>query len=152
MRCRMTLREDDMMDHTQKPTVPYTATRIANELYATAMGHAYHGNALYVAKGVPGVTDEDRAVLDRYLTGAQRGTDHVALQDIALRIQAFAEVPGAWYTVIGVWADGGTRFAASIKAQSPQDAERQVLDEYTPEDLSAITVAGVVLGIAQVVA
>jgi hypothetical protein len=65
---------------------PYNAARIAWELERTAMGDGYHGNALRVAKDIPGLTDEDRALLDRYATGRNSGTDHVALQDLALRI------------------------------------------------------------------
>jgi hypothetical protein len=65
----------------------YNTPQIAWELQETASGNAYHGNALRVAKDVPGVTDDDRALLDRYATGANRGTDHVALQDLALRIR-----------------------------------------------------------------
>ncbi len=30
---------------------------------------------------------DDRTLLDRYATGKNRGTDHVALQDLALRIR-----------------------------------------------------------------
>ena len=65
----------------------YNTAQIAWELQETASGNEYHGFALRVAKDVPGVTDDDRALLDRYATGANRGTDHVALQDLALRIR-----------------------------------------------------------------
>lgn len=65
----------------------YSLEQIAQELDQTAHGFAYHGNALRVAKEVPGVTAADRAVLDRYATGGQRGTDHIALADIAIRIR-----------------------------------------------------------------
>lgn len=64
----------------------YDTTAIAAQLVQTALGHAWHGNALRVAKDMPGLDAEDRAVLDRYATGSQRGTDHAALQDIARRI------------------------------------------------------------------
>jgi hypothetical protein len=63
----------------------YNERRIAWELERTAMGDGYYGNALRVAKDIPCVTPEDRAVLDRYATGTQTGIDHLALQDIALR-------------------------------------------------------------------
>ncbi len=65
---------------------PYNAKRIAWELERTAMGDGFHGNALRVAKDLPGVTDIDRSLLDRYATGAHGGTDHVALQDLAMRL------------------------------------------------------------------
>lgn len=65
---------------------PYNAARIAWELERTAMGDGFHGNALRVAKDIPGLTDADRTLLDRYATGRNSGTDHVALQDLALRI------------------------------------------------------------------
>lgn len=69
------------------PQGAYGAKRIAWELDATAQGQAYYGNALRVAKELPGVTAEDRSLLDRYATGANTGTDHVALQDLANRIR-----------------------------------------------------------------
>jgi hypothetical protein len=65
----------------------YTLSRIAKELDDTALGKAYYGNALRVAKDIPGVTAEERALLDRYATGAQRGTDHVGLQDLAIKLR-----------------------------------------------------------------
>lgn len=64
----------------------YSPARIAWELERTAMGDAHYGNALRVAKELPEVTPEDRSLLDRYATGKQGGTDHVALQELAMRI------------------------------------------------------------------
>ena len=108
---------------------PYNAARIAWELERTAMGDGFHGNALRVAKDIPGLTDDDRALLDRYATGRNSGTDHVALQDLALRIDRnlgvavrqwqhdetgriteTAECPGPRWTEVpvGVTKDGGT--------------------------------------------
>ncbi len=72
------------------PTTAYTHSRIAAELDATATGRAYHGNALRVAKDIPGVNDQERALLDRWATGIQDGTDHVALQDLANNIRKIA--------------------------------------------------------------
>ena len=71
-----------------EPAGQYNRKRIGWELERTAMGDGYYGNALRVAKDIPGLTDQDRAVLDRYATGAQHGTDHLALQDIAMRVYA----------------------------------------------------------------
>ena len=70
------------------PAGQYNHKRIGWELERTALGDGYYGNALRVAKDLPGLTDQDRAVLDRYATGAQQGTDHIALQDIAMRVYA----------------------------------------------------------------
>ncbi len=67
-------------------TETYNARRIGWELERTAMGDAYFGNALRVAMEIPGVTDEDRAVLQRYATGAQRVPDQWRLQDIAAKV------------------------------------------------------------------
>lgn len=69
----------------------YSIAHIATLLERIALGEAFHGHALRVAKDAPGVTDEDRALLDRYTDGLQRGTDHVALQDLALRLRADTE-------------------------------------------------------------
>lgn len=64
----------------------YTLKQIATELLETALRTTYHGNALYVALWVPGLNHDDRAVLDRWLRGAERPADHDALQSIALKI------------------------------------------------------------------
>lgn len=64
----------------------YNKARIAWELERTAMGDGYYGNALRVAKDMPDATAEDRALLDRWATGRQCGTDGHALQRLALRL------------------------------------------------------------------
>lgn len=64
----------------------YSHARIAWELERTAMGDGFYGNALRVAKDIAGLTSENRSLLDRFLTGLNRGTDHIELQDLALRI------------------------------------------------------------------
>jgi hypothetical protein len=66
---------------------PYSLLRIAKELELTATGAAYYGNALRVTKDIPGVSDEERLLLDRYATGRQRDPDHVALQDLAIKLR-----------------------------------------------------------------
>ena len=63
---------------------PYNARRIWWELERTALGDGYYGNALRVAKDMPGIDDKDRAVLDRWATGAQQAMDHVLLQGVAI--------------------------------------------------------------------
>lgn len=66
----------------------YSPAKIADELDDTALGRTYYGNALRVAKDFP-LTDEDRSCLDRWTTGQNNSTDHISLQDIAIKIRAF---------------------------------------------------------------
>lgn len=74
----------------------YNEKQIAWELERTALGDGFYGNALRVAKDLPGVTADDRALLDRFATGMSRSADHVALQDLAIRIyRAPAQQPAA---------------------------------------------------------
>lgn len=72
----------------------YSLTRIADELDATANGHAYYGNALRVAKDVPGVTAEDRSCLDRYADGSYVSADRFTLLDLAIRLRDAAASGG----------------------------------------------------------
>jgi len=73
------------------PPQKYGDHAIARELDRTAQGEAYHGNALYVAKSHPAATDDDRQMLDRWLTGRAVGKfatpDRLALQELAVRIR-----------------------------------------------------------------
>jgi len=69
-----------------EPVAVYNEKQIAWELERTALGDGFYGNALRVAKDLPGVTADDRALLDRFATGMNRSTDHVGLQDLAMRI------------------------------------------------------------------
>lgn len=66
--------------------MPYDCTQIAKELQDTATGVAYHGNALRVAKDISILTDKDRAVLERWLTGRDQMEDFWNLQEISLRV------------------------------------------------------------------
>lgn len=69
--------------------MPYDKSQIARELTATALGESYFGNALYVARDIPCLTDDDRQVLSRWLDGSSAtpdGNDKFRLQDIAIRI------------------------------------------------------------------
>lgn len=68
----------------------YDHKRIAAELTATALGQAHFGNALRVAKDIPGITPEDRSVLDRFATGTNSASDGHHLQDISNKIAANA--------------------------------------------------------------
>lgn len=72
----------------------YDEYKIAKELTATALGESYFGNALYVARDLPCVTDDDRIVLNRWLDGSSAtkdGADGFRLQDIAIRIRIAAD-------------------------------------------------------------
>ena len=77
-----------MTDIAIKPK--YDKIQIAKELIATALGEAYHGNALYVAKDIPVLTDDERWVIFRWLNGSQVATDSMRLQDISHKIAADA--------------------------------------------------------------
>ena len=50
------------------------------------MGDGYYGNALYDAMEMTQTTQHDREMLGRYMHGANMKTDHVKLQDLAMRI------------------------------------------------------------------
>ena len=67
----------------------YTPQKIADELTKTALGESYHWSSLYDAMDFPCVNDDDKRCLYRYMDGSELNTDHVKLQDIALKIQAF---------------------------------------------------------------
>lgn len=85
----------DFLAHRETPTASerYDENKIAEELIATALGHAYHGNALRVAKDIKGLNDNDRACLDRWATGRQENTDHVLLQEIANKVSGSQVAP-----------------------------------------------------------
>lgn len=70
----------------EPPSNKYNNKRIAWELERTAMGDGYYGNALYVAMDMAQTTQTDREMLHRYLHGSNLTTDHVKLQDLAMRI------------------------------------------------------------------
>lgn len=76
-----------------KATGQYKADRITWELKRTAVGDGFYGEALSLAMDMPGVTEEDRALLERFATGRNAGTDHIALQDLALRIECGSKSP-----------------------------------------------------------
>lgn len=65
----------------------YNRHRIAWELERTAMGDGHYGNALRVAKDIPGVTDIERSLLDRYATGRNSGlAERLLLCELAMKI------------------------------------------------------------------
>ena len=71
----------------------YDNKQIAKELNATASGESYFGNALYVARDIDFITDNDRQCLTRYLFGNNTETDRFRLQDIANLIENNGEMP-----------------------------------------------------------
>jgi hypothetical protein len=77
----------------EPPDNKYNAKRIAWELERTAMGDGYYGNALYVAMDMPQTTKNDREMLHRYMCGSNLKTDHVKLQDLAMRIYTTPPAP-----------------------------------------------------------
>lgn len=118
-----------------EPAEQYNHKRIGWELERTAMGDGYYGNALRVAKDFPELSDEDRSVLDRYATGAQRHSDHIALQVIAMKVYA-APQPAEQHpddTAVD-------RFAAAMKAKLNKKRQegRGGWQSMTAEQLSAL--------------
>lgn len=69
----------------------YNVERIAWEMEQTALGNAFYGNALRVAKDIPSLSDEDLSLLDRFATGLNSGTDHVSLQRLACRLESITK-------------------------------------------------------------
>lgn len=65
----------------------YDKTVIADEIQKTALGEAYYGNALRVAKDFDFLSREEVSVLEKYLTGKTWLGNHFALQDIAIKIR-----------------------------------------------------------------
>lgn len=63
----------------------YDEKQIAYELWLTARGTHYYGNALYVAQDMRCIiaSPEHRAVILRYLNGTQKAADHIMLQEAA---------------------------------------------------------------------
>jgi hypothetical protein len=66
----------------------YDRKKIADELFDTALGSSFYGNALRVAKDLPELSDHDRSVLDAYANGKQAKfhAPHLMLQDVAIKI------------------------------------------------------------------
>ena len=71
----------------------YDEARIAREIWLTARGSHYYGNALYVAMDMPCIVaaPEQRAAIQRYLNGTQTAEDHIRLQEAVRLILTNAE-------------------------------------------------------------
>lgn len=65
-------------------------SEVSKKLTETALGVAYHGTALREALHLPCLEPFERYCIGRWLDGSNVATDHVALQDIAVRILADA--------------------------------------------------------------
>ena len=65
----------------------YDKERIADELEAIALGKAFYGNALYVARDIPDLTKSEKGVLARWLLGIHQSQDYLALQEIANKLR-----------------------------------------------------------------
>jgi len=106
----------------------YGLKQIAAELLATAQGDAYHGNALRVAKDIPGTTDEVRLLLDACMT---RGIDfnmRMRLHDLAIRIShATADLPAVADTAR---RDVGFDFDAAIAPHILRNWSRDRIVEF----------------------
>lgn len=63
----------------------YDEAQIARELWLTARGQHYYGNALYVAMDMPIIVAAPalRQTILRYLNGTQTAADHISLQEAA---------------------------------------------------------------------
>lgn len=64
----------------------YETKQIAREILATAMGETFYGNALRVAKDLPGVTEEERHLLDACMRSGIDFYRRMRLQDLAIKI------------------------------------------------------------------
>jgi len=62
--------------------------QIAKELQHTAMGRAFFGRTLATAKTLDGVTEEEVALLNRFLVGSDDSEDFFALQGLVIKIDA----------------------------------------------------------------
>jgi len=62
---------------------------LADKLDAIALNQTFDTQALYNARQHPVVTSNDRQVLFRFDYGAQLGTDHIHLQEIANYIREY---------------------------------------------------------------
>jgi hypothetical protein len=69
-----------------QPSSPYNPQRIGWELERTALGDGYYGSAIRAAMDFDCVTPVDMTVLQRYAAGVQKGTDHIRLQEIAMKV------------------------------------------------------------------
>ena len=67
----------------------YGLKEIAAKLDMTALNDGYHGNELYVARDLPFLSKEEKGCLTRYLIGNITSTDHIRLQEIAIKIREF---------------------------------------------------------------
>jgi len=73
---------DELCERLNTP-IKYSRSIIAAELRATSLGTDYFGSALYAAKDMDEVTQEQKESIQRYLRGTPNSTDHIRLQEAA---------------------------------------------------------------------
>lgn len=61
---------------------------LASKLDMIALGNGWSGEALYDAERHPAASFGDRIVIRRFQHGIAKGVDHIALQDIAIKIRS----------------------------------------------------------------
>lgn len=112
-----------------EPVVQYNRKRIGWELERTAMGDGFYGNALRVAKDFPELSDEDRSVLDRYSTGAQRHSDHIALQVIAMKVYTAQQPAEQQESVPDGWRSRFLKFMGEMQSQLDESNDDPIPSE-----------------------
>jgi hypothetical protein len=60
---------------------------LANKLDAIAMGETFYMCAIVEAENIKWLSLDEKACLRRYRNGNQSDTDHITLQDIAIKIR-----------------------------------------------------------------
>lgn len=65
----------------------FSIQHMADQLEQMAMGEAYFGNALQVAKEIPRLTQDELELIDRFATGQQKDTDHIDLQQLVIKLK-----------------------------------------------------------------
>lgn len=68
-----------------------TSTQIAYQLDLVACGLCWDEKALKQALGLPGLTDDDKALLKRYISGNIQASDGWALQRFAMNLNSTKE-------------------------------------------------------------
>ncbi len=70
----------------------YNKKKIAQELFDTAQGISYYGNALYVARDIPGITDIEKDFLEKCLIkGVITFEDRIELQNLSIKIRSMSK-------------------------------------------------------------
>jgi hypothetical protein len=95
------------------------------------MGDGYYGNSLYEAMDMPQTTKNDREMLHRYMCGSNLKTDHVKLQDLAMRICATPPAqpePRQWVGLTDMQIVDAIQHLYKNRAIAEMSAERSMDD------------------------